>query len=98
MSRLRTAAGEPFATGEAGTLFKSNGKERQMSHVEADVSRKSFPPPMVKAEEWLKDHGEEYVGRWVALRDDELVAVGDSFSQLHAQLESLSDVLVTLVT
>jgi hypothetical protein len=53
---------------------------------------------MVKAEEWLRHHGEEYVGRWVALRDDELVAVADSFSQLHAQLESLSDVLVTLVT
>jgi hypothetical protein len=45
----------------------------------------------------LKEHGEEYAGRWVALRDDELVAVTDSFKELDARLDSLSDVLVTLV-
>lgn len=58
----------------------------------------AIPRPMVKAGAWLKEHSEEYVGRWVALRDDELVAVADSFPELRSQLPSLAGVLVTLVT
>jgi len=71
-----------------------------MSRVEDEVARDAFPRPMVKAGAWLKEHGEEgeeYVGRWVALRDDELVAVANSFNELRSQLPSLSGVLVTLV-
>jgi hypothetical protein len=63
-----------------------------------DVAREDHPRPMVKAGAWLKAHSKEYAGRWVALRDDELVAVADSFSELRSQLPSLSGVLVTLVT
>jgi hypothetical protein len=62
-----------------------------------DVAREDHPRPMVKAGAWLKAHSEEYAGRWVALRDDELVAVADTFDQLHAKIGSLSGVLVTLV-
>jgi len=68
-----------------------------MSGVDNEVTRHAHPRAMVKAGAWLKEHGEEYAGRWVALRDDELVAVADSFKELNAQLDSLSDVLVTLV-
>ena len=68
-----------------------------MSRVEDEVAREAFPRPMVKAGLWPKEHGEEYAGRWVALRDDELVAVADSFTELRSQLPSLSGVLVTLV-
>ena len=68
-----------------------------MSPVKGDAARKAIPRPMVKAGAWLKEHGEEYAGRWVALRDDELVAVADSFPELRSQLPSLSGVLVTLV-
>jgi hypothetical protein len=69
-----------------------------MSRVRNDVAEEAFPRPMVKAGAWLKEHSAEYVGRWVALRDDELVAVADSFPELRSQLPSLSGVLVTLVT
>lgn len=58
----------------------------------------AHPLPMVKAGAWLKEHSAEYVGQWVALRDDELVAVAGSFRELHAQIGSLSGLLVTLVT
>jgi hypothetical protein len=68
-----------------------------MAQMHEDVARQGYPRPMVKAGAWLKEHGEEYAGRWVVLRDDELVAVTDSFNELRAQLDSLSDVLVTLV-
>lgn len=68
-----------------------------MTYV-AEVAQRDHPRPMVKAGAWLKEHSEEYAGRWVALRDDELVAVADSFAELRSQLPSLSGVLVTLVT
>jgi hypothetical protein len=68
-----------------------------MLRVKDEAARDAYSLPMVKAGAWLKQHGEEYAGRWVALRDDELVAVAGSFKELHAQLDSLSDVLVTLV-
>jgi hypothetical protein len=68
-----------------------------MSQVKDEVVRDAVPRPMVKAGAWLKEHGEEYAGRWVALRDDELVAVADSFNELRSQFPSLSGVLVTLV-
>lgn len=69
-----------------------------MSRVEDEVAREAVPRAMIKAGAWLKEHSDEYAGRWVALRDDELVAVAGSFNELNAQLDSLSDVLVTLVT
>ena len=60
-----------------------------MSQVKDEVAPETTPRPMVKAGAWLKEHGEEYAGRWVALRDDELVAVADSFPELRSQLPSL---------
>ena len=68
-----------------------------MTQAQENLARQDHPRAMVKAGAWLKEHGDEYAGRWVALRDDELVAVADSFNELYAQLDSLSDVLVTLV-
>ena len=62
-----------------------------------DVNVRTHPRPMPLAEAWIREHGEAYVGRWVALRDDELVAVADSFDELCAQLDSLSGVLVTVI-
>ena len=69
-----------------------------MIQAQEEVARQDHPRPMVKAGVWLKEHSEEYAGRWVALRDDELVAVADSFPELRRKLPSLSGVLVTLVT
>lgn len=65
MSRLQTASGEAFATGEARG--------------------------------WIRDHGEAYAGRWVALRDYELVAAADSFTELARQIPPSVDVLVTVI-
>jgi len=59
--------------------------------------RRAHPLPMPLAEAWIRDHGEAYAGRWVALRDYELVAAADSFTELKRQIPSLADVLVTVI-
>ena len=64
-----------------------------MSPVEDKAVRRAYPAPMPKAEAWIREH----VGRWVALRDDELVASAISFTELRRQLSSLDDVLVTVI-
>ena len=68
-----------------------------MPDVDREVRRDTHPRPMPLAEAWIREHGAAYVGRWVALRDDELVAVGDSFNELERQLPSLKGVLVTVI-
>jgi hypothetical protein len=37
--------------------------------------------------QWLKDHGDEYRGQWVALFGGELLAHGDSLKSVRTQLE-----------
>ena len=48
---------------------------------------------------WLREHGSEYSGRWVALDGDRLVAVGeharDVYAEAHA--EGIKTPFVTLV-
>ena len=68
-----------------------------MSRVEDDVARKTVVRPMPKAEAWIREHGEAYAGRWVALHDDELIAAADSFSELERLLPPFADVLVTVI-
>jgi hypothetical protein len=68
-----------------------------MSRVEDKAARRAHPAPMPKAEAWIREHGAAYAGRWVALRDDELVASAISFTELRRQLSSLDDVLVTVI-
>lgn len=62
-----------------------------------EVARRAHPLPMPKAEAWIREHGAAYVGHWVALRDDELVASARSFAELQNQLTSFDDVLVTVI-
>jgi hypothetical protein len=62
-----------------------------------EVARQPHPLPMPKAEAWIREHGAAYVGQWVALRDDELVASAHSFTELRRQLTSLDDVLLTVI-
>ena len=68
-----------------------------MTQVPEDVARREPMRPMPLAEAWIRDHGEAYAGRWVALRDYELVAAADSFTELERQLTSFDDVLLTVI-
>ena len=68
-----------------------------MPGIEREVQHSRHPRPMPLAEAWIREHGADYVGRWVALRDDELVASARSFTELKQQLPSLAGVLVTVI-
>jgi hypothetical protein len=50
--------------------------------------------PIPGALEWIRDHWEEYAGRWVAVGPNGLVAAGDTYREMRAQLDSLADVLM----
>ena len=38
--------------------------------------------------QWLKEHGQEYAGRWVALDGDRLITAGDSAREVYATLKA----------
>ncbi|HEX6751129.1 MAG TPA: hypothetical protein VF092_27815 [Longimicrobium sp.] len=48
--------------------------------------------------QWIKEHADEYAGRWVAVGESGLVAAADSFEELRSQLASLQGIVVTQVT
>lgn len=50
--------------------------------------------PVPGAMEWLKQHWDEYAGRWVAVGPDGLVADGATFDEIRRQLPSLKGVLI----
>jgi hypothetical protein len=68
-----------------------------MRQGQEEVAGREPMRPMPLAEAWIRDHGEAYAGRWVALRDYELVAAADSFTDLARQLTEDDDVLVTVI-
>jgi hypothetical protein len=53
--------------------------------------------PMPLAEKWIRDHGEHFVGQWVALRDDCLVGAANSYPELRRIIGTRKDVLVTII-
>src|SRR5215208_146746 len=62
------------------------------------VSKNLQPNPARRANrEWLKVHGGEYRGQWVAVQDGELRGVAESLRQLIKQVGRTKDVLLTRV-
>jgi hypothetical protein len=63
----------------------------------AKILRTGLPPDPGAAADirWLKKHSSEYRGRWVALKDGELLESADSFEQLLQKYPARSGVLLT---
>jgi len=66
------------------------------------------PPRIIRADlphdetvranhEWLKAHADQYLGRWVALKNGELLAQGATAREVKDQLEDTEEVLITRV-
>jgi hypothetical protein len=53
--------------------------------------------PMPLVEQWILDHGKHFVGRWVALRDYDLVGVANSYFELRKLIGPRRDVICTLL-
>jgi hypothetical protein len=82
-------------------LYPNHQELAKMAHILAPprVVRTDIPPaPSLQAnQEWLRVHGDEYRGQWVALRDGILLATAATTRQLRAYLESTDGVLITKV-
>lgn len=68
-----------------------------MKQVEENGAQRERMRPMPLAEKWIRENGEAYAGRWVALHDDELVAAADTFTELKRQIPPSADVLLTVI-
>lgn len=52
---------------------------------------------VLKNQQWIKTHRQEYKGRWVALRDGELLADSNSVDELIKQVNSSKNTLLTVI-
>ena len=86
---------------EGAELYPEDRELQKYARVLAPprVIRSDLPPtPSVKANrEWLKKHGKNYRGRWVGLRNGNLVDVAKSFDELVEKVGSTEEVLLTRV-
>ena len=86
---------------QGARLYPAHLELEKMARVLAPprVVRTDIPPvPSLQANQaWLRAHGDEYRGQWVALRDGILLAAATTAKQLRAYLESTDGVLITKV-
>jgi hypothetical protein len=52
---------------------------------------------VLKNQQWIKTHRQEYKGRWVALQDGELLADTNSVDELLQQVSSPENTLLTVI-
>lgn len=60
--------------------------------------KSSLSTDIIPNQQWIKYHRTQYRGRWVALRDGQLLAEAKSVNELVKNLDSTQNVLLTLVT
>jgi hypothetical protein len=74
---------------------------QKYAHVLAPprVTRKKVSPdPTIRANrDWLMAYGDEYRGKWVGLRNGELLDSDDSFEELVKRVGNEKDILMTTV-
>ena len=80
---------------EGALRFPNHPEMAKYAHVLSPVKivRTGLPPDAGIAQNnlWLKQNRQQYLGRWVALRDGELLAWGNSFQELRQQVGPLKD-------
>ncbi len=103
--RLALSVGAPTVAQEAAAKgaqrYPDHAELQKMAHILAPptvTASKAPPRPGIQANrDWLNAHWDDYRGRWVALRDGELLAAADSLDGLSEQVGELnnSGILVT---
>jgi hypothetical protein len=85
------------------------GAQRYPSHEELQkYAHVLAPPRMIRRElslrsdvrnnrDWIKQHGNDYRGKWIALRNGQLLATADSFDALADQFSDPRGVLLTKI-
>ena len=81
--------------------YANHPKLQKMAHVLAPpkvtVRQTGFHPDLKANSQWLKTNWDSYRGHWVALRDGQLLATGDSLAEIVDQVGEINntDILVT---
>jgi len=103
--RLALAAGAHLLARKLATqgsrLHPDHLELRKMAHILAPprVVDADIPPtPSLRANQaWLRGHGHEHKGQWVALREGTLLKVGATAREVWDRLESTDGVMLTKV-
>ena len=86
---------------EGAARYPDHSDLQQYARVLAPpkVVKSNLPPnPSVRANRnWLKEHRQEYQGRWIALRSGELAGVANSLDEVVRQVEDTQGVLLTKI-
>lgn len=103
--KLALEAGAHFAarrlSNQAYTLYPENSQLQHYAKVLA-------PPKFIRSysasnlsvknnRDWMKKESNRYQDKWVALKDGQLVAFADTFSELSSKVVDTTDVLMTKV-
>lgn len=95
----------------AAQQLAAKGAERFPAHLPLRKMAKILAPPVVRHSarpadsgllanrDWLGSHRDEYKGRWVALRDGELLGIAETADQLVGQVGEIRNqrILITQV-
>jgi hypothetical protein len=85
-----------------GRLFPEHERVQRAARVLAPPVVRSVHPPRARglgiSMAWLSEHADEYRGRWVAVREGQLLGVADSLGELMPLIGEGEDAISTLVT
>lgn len=54
-------------------------------------------PSIRASRKWLRTHGQDYIGQWVAVRDGQLLYASPSFEELSAHIDETENTFITQV-
>lgn len=85
-----------------GRLFPEHERVQRAARVLAPPVVRSVHPPRARGLDvsmaWLSEHAHQYRGKWVAVREGQLLGVADSLAELMPLIGEGEDAISTLVT
>ena len=105
------AISKALADGEPGIArqLALDGAQQYPDHDELQKYAYVLAPPEVTrvgrlqtpsiraSRQWLRAHGQDYVGQWIAVRDGQLLYASSSFEELSAHIDEAENTLITQV-
>lgn len=87
---------------QAGHLFPDHERSQLAAQVLAPPTVRDVHPPRARGLDlsmsWLREHGSQYRGQWVAVREGKLLANASSLKELKETISEDEDAISTLIT
>jgi hypothetical protein len=85
---------------QGASLYPANSELQKHARVLAPpklISSSLPPDPGIEANHnWMKQHGKEYRGQWVAVRNGQWLGASATLDDLVSQLDDRKDALITI--